>query len=265
MSVAITLEIILSIIQIIVFAVVSYTSARLKLKEEGRLFRVFFIFGIMSLALEYVYWIAYDLLRPGKRMPFAGNEIADCAAVLLFASALALTLGRNRKISWESIIITFILMLPIIALWIVWSGQYIENIIFGIPYMYFLYVILLCIRQHGIFGRGEGIIIASVCAIIIILNYASLIAKDTARFTDPANYVIENLLTLYLLIRCIKSLKSEASGQKTLILSFILFFYTCNVMFMSGGLIYELALLMNILTIPLMYLSVKKEYSEDAC
>ena len=280
MNFEITLEIILSIIQLMAIAVVIYASIRLKVKAQGLLFKTFFIFGMISLALEDVYWIAYDLLRGGQRMPFAGNEIADCAAVLLLTSALALLLPRreevqtsaltmklrkSRAVSFKSIVITLAFMLPSIALWIAWSGQWVENIVFGIPYMYFLYVILLSNRQHDVLRRSEEIAIASVCAVIIILDYVSLIARDSASFIDPINYVIMNLLTLYLLIRCIISLRSDVSGLKTLILSFVLFFYTGNVMFMCDGLIYDLALLLNILSIPVMYLSVKKEYADDAC
>ena len=265
MSIAITLEIIFNTVDLIVLSLVIYASIRLKVKEDGRLFKAFFIFAMISLALEDIYWIAYDLLRGEQRMPFAGNEIADCAVILLLASALALTLGRKRAISPGSIVITLAFMLPITALWIAWSGQWVENIIFGLPYMYFLYVILLCNRYHEVLGSGEGIAIASVCVVIIILDYVSLIAGDFASFIDPAGYVIMNLLTLYLLIRCIMSLKSDASGLKSFVLSVILFFYTCNVMYMSDGLMYDLALLFNILPLTLMYLSVKKEYADDAC
>ena len=56
---------------------------------------VFFTFGLASYLISNVYWVAYDLLRPETRMPFAANEFGEIGLFLLLASTLN-TVFRGR-------------------------------------------------------------------------------------------------------------------------------------------------------------------------
>ncbi len=261
----IILDIILNVLQLIILVVGIISSLRLKVSEKGYIFRAFFTFGMISLALDDIYWIVYEVLRPEQRMPFAGNEVAASAMILLFASALTRILPKTERVSKGILVITLVFMLPVVALWTAWSGAFIENLVCGIPYMYFLYIILLGVRKYEIADIRKGIVIAVLCAFVIILNIASLVFREMAHILDTFNYTIVNMMTLYFLIRCIHLLKYDVSGRRSIVLSFILFFHTCNVMYMSGGFAYNLALFMNILSLPVMFLSVKKEYVHAVC
>ena len=55
-------------------------------KRDAR--TVLFAFAVASVLLSNLYWLAYDILRPGTRMPFAANEIGEWALFLLLGAAV---------------------------------------------------------------------------------------------------------------------------------------------------------------------------------
>ena len=55
---------------------------------------VSFTFATAAMLLSLLYWLAFDILYPGQRMPFAANEIAEWAMFLSFASTLKPMLGE---------------------------------------------------------------------------------------------------------------------------------------------------------------------------
>ena len=64
-------------------------------KREAR--TVLFAFAVACMLLSGLYWLSYGVLRPGTRMPFAANEIAESAMFLLFGAALKIGTMQTIK------------------------------------------------------------------------------------------------------------------------------------------------------------------------
>ena len=56
----------------------------------------FTAFALACLLLSDLYWIAWGLLEPEARMPFAVNEIGECAMFLLLAAAMISFCGAGN-------------------------------------------------------------------------------------------------------------------------------------------------------------------------
>ena len=60
---------------------------RIRIERKSMLV-AFYLFGIMSVLLSDLYWLAFYLLYPGQRPPFAANLIGEWAFFMLFSAQL---------------------------------------------------------------------------------------------------------------------------------------------------------------------------------
>ena len=198
-------------------------------------------------------------------MPFAANEIAEASMILLLCAVLETTLGKERKINILAFAFSTVFIGINIVLWIFWSEEWIKNILFGLPYIYFLYLLI-----KGVFKtkavKNTEIIIAAVLSTVILAGEAIAVSmNDTVRpIVEISCYPLMYLLWIFILVKVIKSLRKENANQgEAIYLSFTLHIWTMLLMFMSADVFYNIANIMYIIVLPLMYLAFKKELSKD--
>ena len=124
-------EIILTIIEIIVLVFLIVYSMRLTTGGKKRLLPVLFAFAMISYLLSDLYYLIYDFIRPDTRMPFAANEIAECALILLLSAGLEVLPEKKGKIIYKALVFSVLFICANIALWIVWSGEWVQDSVFG--------------------------------------------------------------------------------------------------------------------------------------
>lgn len=90
---------------------------------------VFFTFALVSLLMSGLYWLAYDLLRPDTRMPFAANEFGEIGGFLLLASALNAVFRGRFADARREIVCAAVFAAASTALWIGWSGEWVEDVL----------------------------------------------------------------------------------------------------------------------------------------
>ena len=83
---------------IVLFAIFLRASHYLRL-GRNKLSIVFFTLAIASILLSDLYWLAYDILRPETRMPFAANEISEWALFLLLGATIKVSDGNRYGIA----------------------------------------------------------------------------------------------------------------------------------------------------------------------
>ena len=248
-------EISLNILQIVVLIAVIAIRVR-KTGKSKSLFAAFFTFAMVSLALEDIYWIAYDFLRPDTWMPFAADEIAGSAAILLLGSALSTKLKPDAKGKITELLFSFLFMAGCAGLWIAWSGEWFQDIVFALPYVYFLYVLIRGLRSTRALKTAETYAAIVICAAIIALDVIGLyVSEEAAELIYNINYVILNGTTILLFIKTLRG------RNKQLFLSFALFLWTRLVLYMSSGLFYNIGLFLHTLTFLLMLHAVDREES----
>ena len=145
-------------------------------KREAR--TVFFAFAVASVLLSNLYWLAYDILRPGTRMPFAANEIGEWAMFLLLGASLTSLRSINFHQARLEVLCTVLFITASTALWISWSGEWVDDIVTGIVYGYFLCCLVALMKQEemvpsykwGMLGGVSLLLIAGQVVIFFVPN-----------------------------------------------------------------------------------------------
>ena len=99
---------------------------------ERKMKLVYFAFGMTSFLLSDLYWLVYGVVRPGTRMPFAANEIAEWAMFLMFAASLDAAVPKPRRLPPGKMLAAAIFTLGNTLLWIGWSGEWIQDVLTGV-------------------------------------------------------------------------------------------------------------------------------------
>ncbi|MBP5163856.1 MAG: hypothetical protein ILP08_00270 [Lachnospiraceae bacterium] len=256
-------EIILNIMQIPLSVTVIVVMIR-KTKRPRSLLVTFFIFAMLAYALDDVYWIAYDFLRPDKWMPFAANEIAGGATVLLLGAALSTKIDKRFPAKISEIIFNLVFFAGCIWLWIAWSGEWFQDIIFTLPYIYFTYILLRGMRNTKALSRTATYFAVAICAVIVILDGIGLyVSEGTAGIIYNINYGILNGTSVYLFIKIIRDRRKGTAPEKTLFQSFAFFFWTMLVLDMSSELFYNIGLFIHMVAIFMMFIAVLAVADEE--
>ena len=256
---------IISILSLIVTFSIIILSVRKLTEKKNKVLSVFFTFAMVSYFMSEVYYFAYNFLIPDTRMPFAANEIAEASMILLLCAVLETTLGKDRKFYVSAFIFSTVFIGVNIALWIIWAGELAKNIIFGLPYIYFLYLLIKGVMKTKA-ASGKEIIIAVVLSTAILAGESIAPAmNDTLKpIIEISCYPLMYILWILIFIKTVITLRKEDKNQSEAIyLSFALHIWTMLLMFMSADIFYNVANIMYILVMPLMYLAFKKELSKD--
>ena len=248
--------IITTILQSIVLVVIIAKTVRLMNNGKNEFLPFFFVLAMSSFLLSNLYWIAYDVLKPGTRM-IAANEIGECAMILLLSAGLDVVLKDKKKIFGE--IVFAILFIGVnIALWIAWSGEWLQDVLFGIPYIYFLWLLIRGKRSRGVLARKELWLAAVMGVSVLILQIPLLYVKGFLfESIKVAFFVVMFALMAWLGVKSFRS--------KDYFMTLTFFLWTELSMFLTYGVYYYLAFSSNVLVLPLMYVSMKRELANDLC
>ena len=253
------IEVVSNIAGIILIAAVIVRMVPLLRVQKGQLTTAFFLFAMLSLMLTYAYWLAYTLIRPDVRMPLAANMIGECAIFLLLSATLE-SIFRNswRSAKWH-IVFTLIFAAASIALWIVWSGEWIQDIIGGIVYAYYLCVCVRSLKAADAFSKKEWIMIGIVCIVIIAAWVAwSYVPESLVWVTLLIGYAGMYALTFFFMYRSVIAVRKNTDPEHQMALSFSAYAWCMSAMYMSSDYYYAVSFILCILTIPLMYMSTRR-------
>lgn len=257
-------DIISDVIQVVVLIYIIIISARLIDKGNRKLLPVFFTFAMVSFLLSDLYYLIYDVLWPDTRMPFAANEIAECATILLLSAGLETLPDKKEKPVIRELIFTVLFMSANIALWIVWSGEWVQDIVFGLPYVYFLYIIVRGLNRFKVLGSRE-LAVGRILCVVIIAAQIVLLKLDGIIFAilDTSIYVLIFGMAVWFLVKCIKVIRENDVRRKGLYISHGFYLWTTLVMFMSAGTYYTIATGLNTVSLVVILTALKKELSFD--
>ena len=253
-------EVSLNILQIPLFIAIIAVLAKKTGKQRG-LFAAFFMFALMALALEDIYWITYDILRPDTWMPFAADEFAGSAAILLLGSMLATKLEKKSGLRILELLFSVAFMAGHAGLWIAWSGEWFQDIVSAIPYVYFVYVLLSGMKETKALTRAGTYLALFICTFVIALDFIALpLDEGTANLLYNINYAVLNGTTVFLFVKIIRMGRKQNAGdnvrEKALFLTFALYLWSRLVVYMSSEVFYNIGLILHILTFPLMLWAV---------
>lgn len=249
------LDIITTIIQSIILVVIIAKTIKLVIGSRTCILPFFFALALGSNLLSNFYWIAYDLLEPGMRMPMACNEIAENAMILLLCAGLETILKDKRTVASEIVFATLFIGANI-ALWIAWTGEWFQDILFGIPYIYFFWLLIRGLLSRRVLSRKELWFAASASIIILTMQIPLLTIKGNV-------FEVTKVTCFMLMLALGAWLGIMSFRRKNFFLASTFFLSTELSMFLSIGIYYYLSLLENIIAQLIMFSLLKKELATD--
>ena len=209
---------------------------------------VFFLFAMITFLVNNTYWIAYDL----------ADELGEAAFMLLFASALGNAIPPNEVPFKKQAVAAILFSAASVALWNGWSGEWVQNIVGGIAYCYFLCVILRCAKQIGAYSRREWIAMAWAFTATIVLQAACFHIPASVRvFTEIAAYILMFTMLVWLMVKAIAALRSRNDPKVCLALAFTANMWVTTVVYMSAGVWYLFATVATCVALLLMSSAVR--------
>ena len=253
------LTLMLTGLNILVCVYVIDRTVKLINQKEPSLTAVFFLLGNMSLLCSTVYWLVYEALRPEIRMPFAVNEIGEEAGFLLYASAVSIAFRDRFVKAGREMVFTILFMAASVALWISWSGEWLEDIICGFALGYLACEIVRALKSSealsGKEWRGLGILAGT----LVLLQAAIFwVPEPWKKPLDITCYALMFAILVFLLFRYFFFCRRKTAEGQCFSLAFACFFWDISVMYMSEGMFYYIAWLSNTL-IRLMQLKAVRE------
>ena len=253
-------EVILNLLFTAVLLLVFLGTLRLLGSGKREVRTVLFAFAVASVLLSNLYWLAYDILRPGTRMPFAANEIGEWALFLLLGAALNTQSERltpNREMLFAALFTA-----ANAALWIAWTGEWVDDILTGAAFGYFLCSLTAQIRQAEGFPVWEWRLLSVSCPVLVAVQTAIFfVPKPMKQPLDLFCYCLLFAVAAVLLIRALRSLGKGERASSAVLESFAAYAWTTITQYMSSGGFYIAALLLSTLCFPIMLMALKKEVS----
>ena len=252
MGYIIRMDIITNIIQSIILIVIIAKTIKLTIETKASLLPFFFALALSGTLLSNFYWFAYDILKPDTRMPMACNEIGENATILLLCAGLDTILKDKRKVASEMVFAIFFIGANI-ALWILWTGEWFQDILFGIPYIYLFWLLIRGLKSREILSRKEMWVAATVGIIVLAMQIPLYFTKgDVFIFIC---FMVMFALTVWLGIVNFR--------RKDFFLATTFFMWTELAMFLNSDFYYDLFVFASTVAIIIMYPSLKKELAAN--
>ena len=248
-----------TIVGCVVYAVLIAFCVR-KLSFRRSMAPVYFTFALVSNLMSGFYWLAYNLLRGSARMPFAANEFGEIAAFLLMASTLnAVFRGRFAAARLESGC-TALFAAASCGLWIAWSGEWLEDILTGLSFGYYLCVCVRSLKQTAALSRVEWVLLGVAAATLLVLQGLTFVLPAPWKsIADGAAYAVMFLTLAYGIWRSGRALLQRNNAPAPLALAAFCMAWTLSTLYMSESLFYRAAQAINIVCPAMTMIALHRE------
>lgn len=219
-----------------------------------------FSLAIACILFSDIYWLTFDSLYPDIRMPFAANEIGEWAMFLLMGAALTAYNPIEFMKAKLAIICTCLFVAGNTALWIAWTGEWLQDILTGITLCYFICAVVYRMKQEEAFSAIQWILLGITCPVLLI-GQAGIFFVDSKykNLLDMSCYVLLFVVAAIFIARSIYSLVQSKNPKQAICHSFSSFAWIVITLYMSGATFYYAAMILSMIGFILMLLALKKE------
>lgn len=244
---------------IVLFVIFLLSVREIKYRKD-KLSMIFFAMAIASMFFSDVYWMTYDSMRPETRMPFAANEICEWSFFALLGTCLTINETFAFAEAKVQMVCAVIFSAANVALWIGWSGEWLQDILTGAVLAYFLCALISKIVNEEAFTSWQWVLLGIDCVILIIGQTLTFVFPEPLRSTiDFGCYILLFATTIAFIARAIYTFgKKEEIGQGVCH-AFASFAWVVITMYMSSGVYYQIAMAFSIVSFILMFLTLRRE------
>ena len=220
---------------------------------------VYFTFTVVSLLLAQLYWLVYDFLRKDVQMPFAANEFAEAALVLLLSSMLRTVFTKQIRILSKTFAFSVLYAAANAVLWIAWNGDWIEALITGPAYAYFVVTAAIALKESDALKNWGYALIVGVASITTLMQAAELVFPETAFVLDPATYVLMLSMIVVWSVWIARAFQRKAEPRVLMSLSVGALCWVFYTMYSCSGWWYIAAELAQVAAFSSIFLAVRRE------
>lgn len=245
-------------IQIVISALLLALSVKLIGDSKKNIITVFLSFCYALWLFTDLYWLIYDLMRPATRMPFAANEIGEVAFFLMVAETINSSTRRHSRLPAGFFAGSLIFAMSNAVLWILWSGEIVQDIIVGAVFVWLFYSIVRALRSEQAFGKPEWIILSILCiSLIVCQGLTFTVPAEVKGVPDMCAYILMIAGIAFFIYKLIRAFKGDLQYAQ-MFLSFALVVWVTTSKYMSGGNWYHLFMNLETVFMPLWYITVRK-------
>lgn len=251
-------------VQIAVLAVMLALTVNLIRADKSKPTAVFLAFCFALWLFCDLYWVIYDLMRPDVRMPFAANEIGETAAFLMMAATVnSVISGKERRIRFTTVG-ALIFSFFNVALWIAWTGEWVQDIFFGAAFAWFLCSVSEALYVKNALAIRDWVVLGILCTAMLICQLLTFIVKsDATHVAELTAYIILAAGAAFLIWRFVTAYMRNVMPEMLLALAFAMVSWFTTAKYMSDGNWYLLFLLLETLGLPMWYMTVRKVVKES--
>jgi len=250
--------------QTAVLAVMLFFAIRLLIKNTDSLTAVFLSFFYGLWFLSDLYWLIYDILRPDVRMPFAANEIGEAGMLLMLAAILNSAVPHGSGAATKQVIGAVIFAISNVVLWIAWSGEWVQDIITGLVFVWLLSSAVCALKVVHALSKKEWILFGTYCAALIAGQGLTFFFADPVKsYIDTGCYVLISLSIMYWLVKMIVSFTKRSSAKKLISLSVTNIVWLSVALYMSAGMYYNIFFYIETVCAIIVYLAARKVVNES--
>lgn len=257
------LDSIILIIQITLLTIVVVASGRLLKRGNDIFLAILFIFSIVSWLLSDLYWLAFDVLRSGEHMPLAANELGECAMFLLLSTAISKYKNKEERISVFAACFASVFTLANTALWIIWSGEWLQDILSGICLFVLLLTFLQVCEEKKMLNVNVKAVMSLAAILVILFQVLTTYLQNTfTRILEYISYLIMFAAFCLFIVLAIVYMRRKEKAKPFL---FSIASLLCGVfgIYMSPGIVYSVIFALTSVLGPLMFLTIRREVLPD--
>lgn len=253
------ISLILLLFQVAVLCVLLFLCGRMIGAYKKSLTPVFLAFSLALWLFTDLYWLIYDLIRQNARMPFGANEFGEAAVFLTLAAALSATVSHGFYEAKAQAVGAVVFAACNMALWIAWSGEWLQDTLVGASFGYLLYTIACSLKAQRALRRGEWTLLGLACALLILAQTTTFFAEAGMKKTlDAACSVLLSVGVAYWGLKLLQARKKGLRHRTLLCLAYGLTAWIIMAKYMSEGMIYLLLMFAETLSLPPLFLSAGK-------
>ena len=248
-------DVITMIIQSCILVVVIAKTIKLAVSTKKSIFPFFFALAISSYLLSNFYWIAFECLKPETRIPMACNEISEAAVILLLSAGMGAILKDREKKAGE-IAFAILFIGANITFWIIWSGEWLQDLILGIPYIYFFWLLIQGVKRRNCLSQKETRLTLTTGIIVFAMQILLLVMQGNVyAFIEGSCFALMLAMMVWLGVKSFR--------RKDFFLATVFFTWTDLSMYLSTDIYYILCSIVNTIAQLTMFSMLKKEVDAD--
>ena len=248
---------------VVIAAIIIHTSMIIHRSGKRSMRAAYFIFGCISYLMSNLYWVVYVFIEPDNRMPFAANEFGESATFLLFSMVLILTFQGVFADTRREVVLTVIFTAANVALWIAWSGEWVQDIVGGILFGYYLCAVVRSLKQAGVMSRTEwaGLGLGAFL-VVIVQGIIIAVPNGPVKLLDKASYCLLYAGILFFFWKTIRAFRRNSGADEQLCFSFAGNAWLVVSLYMSAEPIYQVTNFLITLMLPFMMKAVENKVGE---